>query len=169
MITRPTESREGVKGQLLLAESRGSASVGVWGNAPIISRATSMSNALNKGAGSEASLPVTSRVRRRALKLLFRPTVLCRARWARPRCWAFDHSWSIPQKGISPLRRRKRGFSVSPLPPSGRHPRNLTFSAAENHALQKGLYNTQDCASSGANIFVSKTCFPPEKRAGLRV
>ena len=30
-----------------------------------------MPNALNKGAGSEASLPVTLRVRRRALKLLF--------------------------------------------------------------------------------------------------
>jgi len=30
-----------------------------------------MPNALNKGAGSEASLPVISRVRRRAPKLLF--------------------------------------------------------------------------------------------------
>ena len=30
-----------------------------------------MPNALNKGAGSEASLPVTLRVRRRAPKLLF--------------------------------------------------------------------------------------------------
>ena len=30
-----------------------------------------MSNALNKSAGSEASLPVTLRVRRRAPKLLF--------------------------------------------------------------------------------------------------
>ena len=67
-----------------LAESRGSASGGVWGNAPTVSRATSLSNALNKGAGSEASLPVTSRVRRRAPKLLYRPTVQCRAKWARP-------------------------------------------------------------------------------------
>ncbi|MEE0163019.1 MAG: hypothetical protein UE029_01790, partial [Christensenellales bacterium] len=33
--------------------------------------AISISNALNKGAGSEASLPVTLRVRRRAPKLLF--------------------------------------------------------------------------------------------------
>ena len=37
-----------------------------------------------KGAGSEASLPVTSRVLRRAPKLLYRPTVQCRAKWARP-------------------------------------------------------------------------------------
>ena len=56
-----------------LAESRGSASGGVWGNAPTVPRATSMPNVLNKGAGSEASLPVTLRVRRRAHKLLFPP------------------------------------------------------------------------------------------------
>ena len=58
-----------------------------------------MSNALNKGAGSEASLPVTSRSRRSAPKLLFRPTQHCRARWARPTsrgsdsascCWSFS-------------------------------------------------------------------------------
>ena len=36
-----------------------------------------------KGAGSEASLPVTLRVRRRAPKLLFQPIQHCRARWAR--------------------------------------------------------------------------------------
>ena len=58
-----------------------------------------MSNALNKGAGSEASLPVTSRSRRSAPKLLFRLTQHCRARWARPTsrgsdsascCWSFS-------------------------------------------------------------------------------
>ena len=47
-----------------LAESRGSASGGVWGNAPTVPRATSMPNVLNKGAGIEASLPVTLRIRR---------------------------------------------------------------------------------------------------------
>ena len=46
---------------------------GVWGNASTVPRATSTSKALNKGAGSEASLPVTLRVRRRAPKLLFSP------------------------------------------------------------------------------------------------
>ena len=59
-------ARKGSRGKFPLAESRGSASGGVWGNAPIVPRATSMPNALNKGAGSEASLPVTLRVRRRA-------------------------------------------------------------------------------------------------------
>ena len=37
-----------------------------------------------KGAGSEASLPVTLRVRRRAPKLHIRPLAHCRAKWARP-------------------------------------------------------------------------------------
>ena len=64
-------ARKGSRGKFPLAESRGSASGGVWGNAPIVPRATSMRNALSKGAGSEASLPVTLRVRRRAPKLLF--------------------------------------------------------------------------------------------------
>ena len=76
MKARPTQSRKGVKGdfvpfRLPLAGSRDIVPCGVWGNAPIVPRATSIANALNKGAGSEASLPVTLRVRRRAPKLLF--------------------------------------------------------------------------------------------------
>ena len=68
MKARPTQSRKGVKGGL---RPFSSVPCGVWGNAPTVSRATSISNALNKGAGSEASLPLTLRVRRRAPKLLF--------------------------------------------------------------------------------------------------
>ena len=43
-----------------------------------------MLNALNKGAGSEASLPVTLRIRRCAPSLLHPPLAHCRAKWARP-------------------------------------------------------------------------------------
>ena len=92
MKARPTQSRGGVKGQLPLAGSRDSVPCGVWGNAPTVPRATSIANALNKGAGSEASLPVTSRFLRSAPKLLFRLLMLCRARWARPNGWSFKHS-----------------------------------------------------------------------------
>ena len=82
-------ARKGSRGdfvpfRLPLAESRGGASGGVWGNAPTVPRATISPNALNKGAGSEASLPVTLRVRRRAPKLHIRPLAHCRAKWARP-------------------------------------------------------------------------------------
>ncbi|MEE0021832.1 MAG: hypothetical protein UEW60_12675, partial [Christensenellales bacterium] len=44
---------------------------GVWGNAPTVPRPTNPKEPVNKGAGSEASLPVTLRVRRLAPKLLF--------------------------------------------------------------------------------------------------
>ena len=71
MKVRPTQSRKGVKGQLPLAGSRDSVPCGVCGNAPTVSRALNSKGTVNKGAGSEASLPVTLRVRRRALKLLF--------------------------------------------------------------------------------------------------
>ena len=66
-------------------------------------------NRHNKGAGSEASLPVTLRVLRRAPKLLFPPLAHCRASWARPNSMTADHSWSFPQAGVSPLRRRPKG------------------------------------------------------------
>ena len=67
---RPTQSRGGVKGQLPLAGSRDSVPCGVWGNAPTVPRPTNPKEVANKGAGSEASLPLTLRVRRRAPKLL---------------------------------------------------------------------------------------------------
>ena len=103
MEEKPTQSREGVKGQLPLAESRGGASGGVWGNAPTVPRVTSMPNALNKGAGSEASLPVTLRSRRSAPKLLYPLLAHCRAKWARPHsrsttpCPCFPPSKWIPK------------------------------------------------------------------------
>jgi len=54
-----------------LAGCRDSVPAGVWGNAPTVPWAANSKEAANKGAGSEASLPVTLRVRRRAPKLLF--------------------------------------------------------------------------------------------------
>ena len=56
-----------------LAGCRDSVPAGVWGNAPTVPRPTNPKEAACKGAGSEASLPVTLRVRRRAPKLLFPP------------------------------------------------------------------------------------------------
>ena len=69
-------ARKGSRGDFVpfhfpLAGCRGGAPAGAWGNAPTVPRTTGMPNALNKGAGSEAFLPVTLRVRRRAPKLLF--------------------------------------------------------------------------------------------------
>ena len=84
MKTKSTQSRGGVKGGFPLAGSRGSAPCGVWGNAPTVPRATNPKEASNKGAGSEASLPVTLRSRRSAPKPLYPLLAHCRAKWARP-------------------------------------------------------------------------------------
>ena len=121
MEKKLTQSREGVKGQLPLAESRGSASGGVWGNAPTVPRQTYSKEAANKGAGSEASLPVTSRVLRRAPKLLIRPTVLCRAKWARPCCWSERTSWSLSQAGDFASAEASRGLCGRPRHPFAVH------------------------------------------------
>ena len=85
-----------------LAGSRGSAPCGVWGNAPTVPRPTNSKEAANKGAGSEASLPVTSRSRRSAPKPLYPLLAHCRAKWARPHsrsttpCPCFPPSKRIP-------------------------------------------------------------------------
>ena len=97
MKARPTQSRKGIKGgtsSLFVCPLQGqgeglrpfssapcrvkgglrpfsSAPCGVWGTAPTVPRPTNPKKVANKGAGSEASLPVTLRVRRRASKLLF--------------------------------------------------------------------------------------------------
>ena len=103
MEEKPTQSRKGVKGGFPRAGSRGSAPCGVWGNAPTVPRATNSKKAANKGAGSEASLPVTLRVLRRAPKLLYPLLAHCRAKWARPHsrstapCPCFPPSKRIPK------------------------------------------------------------------------
>ena len=102
-------SRKRVKGQCPLQGQGAELPCGVWGNAPTVPRATSMPNALNKGAGSEASLPLTLRVRRRAPKPLYPQLAYCRARWARPCSWSYNQSCSFAQAGVSRLRARPKG------------------------------------------------------------
>ena len=97
------------------------------GQRPNCSSSNLLKGRSQQGAGSEASLPLTSRVLRRAPKPLYTTTVLCRAKWARPSCWSCDHSRSFPNAGISPLRRRVGGFAVAPDTPSQRTPMLLNF------------------------------------------
>ena len=98
-----------VKGQCPLRGQGAELPCGVWGNAPTVPRATSMPNALNKGAGSEASLPVTLRFRRSAPKPLHPQLAYCRAKWARPCSWSYNQSCSFAQAGVSRLRARPKG------------------------------------------------------------
>ena len=111
-------ARKGSRGKFPLAGSRDSVPCGVWGNAPTVFRATNSKETANKGAGSEASLPVTSRVRRRAPKPLYQPSAHCRAKWARPSCWSFRHSGSFPKRRDFAPAGARRGALRSPTTPS---------------------------------------------------
>ena len=88
MKEKTTESREGVKGGIPPCGVKGRSSLVGFGATPqLLVVKPTMPNALKLGnlvAGSEASLPVTSRVRRRAPNLLYPPLAHCRAKWARP-------------------------------------------------------------------------------------
>ena len=64
-------AKKRVKGESPLRGQGAELPCGVWGNAPTVLRATNPKEVANKGAGSEASLPVTLRIRRCAPKLLF--------------------------------------------------------------------------------------------------
>ena len=87
---RPTQSRGGVKGEtsslfLFPLRSPEAAPLVGFGATPQLFLVKSIQREKStKGAGSEASLPVTLRIRRCAPKLLYPPLAYCRARWARP-------------------------------------------------------------------------------------
>ena len=134
MVEMPTQSRGGVKGQLPLAGSRDSVPCGVWGNAPTVPRQTNSKGTAHKGAGSEASLPVTSRVLRRAPKPLYPTTVLCRAKWARPSCWSCDHSRSFPNAGDFASAEASRGLCDRPRHPFAADTPPLDFSRSKGNA-----------------------------------
>ena len=149
MKKRPTQSREGVKGGFPLAGSRGSAPCGVWGNAPTVPRATSISNALNKGAGSEASLPVTLRSRRSAPKRLYPLLAHCRARWARP------HSCSTTPCPCLPLQTDTQPPKVTRKPAAQNRwlfssPEIFTFSAPPDESAGTSARSPQTRTSWGA-------------------
>ena len=115
MKKKSTQSRGGVKGGFPLAGSRDSVPCGVWGNAPTVSRPTNPKEAANKGAGSEASLPVTLRFLRSAPKLLYPSLAHCRVKWTRPRSWSFRHNRSFLQAGDFASAEATKGLSDRPL------------------------------------------------------
>ena len=82
---------------------------GVWGNASTVFRALNSKEAPNKGAGSEASLPVTLRIRRCAPKLLYQLLTHCRANGRGHAAGLADIAALSRKQEISPLRRRPKG------------------------------------------------------------
>ena len=97
MKEKPTESRGGVKGGFPLAGSRGGAPLWGLGQRPNCCAGDKFQGSRQQGAGSEASLPVTSRSRRSAPKPLCPLLAHCRVKWARP------HSRSTTPRPCFPL------------------------------------------------------------------
>ncbi len=111
------------RGQGAIAPCRVKGQRPLWGlgQRPNCSASNLLKGRSQQGAGSEASLPVTSRVLRRAPKLLIRPTVLCRAKWARPCCWSERASWSLSQAGDFAPAGASRGLCGRPRHPFAVH------------------------------------------------
>ena len=90
MVVRPTQSRGGVKGETSslflfpLRSPEAAPLVGLGATPQLFLVKSIQREKSTKGAGSEASLPVTLRIRRCTPKLLYPSTQHCRARWARP-------------------------------------------------------------------------------------
>ena len=85
MEEKPTQSRERGQGGNSPLRSPEAAPLVGFGATPQLFLVKSIQREKStKGAGSEASLPVTSRSRRSAPKLLYPQLAYCRARWARP-------------------------------------------------------------------------------------
>ena len=84
MEEKPTQSRERVKGGTPLRGQGAAPLVGFGATPQLFHGQPVCQSRSTKGAGSEASLPVTLRSRRSAPKLLYPPLAHCRARWARP-------------------------------------------------------------------------------------
>ena len=107
-----------------------------------------------KGAGSEASLPVTLRSRRSAPQAALSITCTLSRPLARPQRWSSRHSMTFPQAGISRLQARPEGFAVAPDTPSQRSPMQLDFYrnislriCRRNHALPQWICG---CLKKGA-------------------
>ena len=145
MKEKPTESREGVKGgtsSLFISplQGQGTASLVGFGATPqLLLVKPTQRKKTSKVAAAKRPAPKLRASSDAPPKLLYSPSMLCRARWARPRCWACDYSCSFPQAGFSPLRRRGGGFAVAPSTPSQHTlPCGLTFAAAgENRARDR--------------------------------
>ena len=99
MEEKPTQSREWEsRGSKTLWQGQGAAPLVGFGATPqLFHGRPAFQTRSTKGAGSEASLPVTLRSRRSAPKPLYPLLAHCRAKWARP------HSRSTTPRPCFPL------------------------------------------------------------------
>ena len=140
MRVSSTQSRKGVKGQLPLAESRGSASGGVWGNAPTVPRQTYSKEEVNKVQAAKRPCPKLCASSDAPPSCSF-DQLCCVAPNGRDRtAWLPVIAGLFRKQGNSPLRRRgggnenRRSLRSPPTPLRSAHPCFLVFIVAGDFA-----------------------------------
>ena len=111
MEKKPTQSREWEsRGSKTLWRGQGAAPLVGFGATPQLFRGRPVCQTRStKGAGSEASLPVTLRSRRSAPKPLYPLLAHCRAKWARPHsCSTTPCPYFPPPNGYPNPKRYKK-------------------------------------------------------------
>ena len=153
-----------------LAESRGSASGGVWGNAPTAPRATSMPNVSNKRR-RQRSVPASNfaRPQTRPQLALFNIYAVSRQMGATEQMVFQTQSIFSASRGISPLLRRPKGnenrrtSAIARWKPSGAPPCYLVFNGdkvtgGSNHPYRQ--CSAQMCAGKFRKSAVFASAHP---------
>ena len=152
MEKKPTQSRKREsRGSKTLWRGQGAAPLVEVGATPQLFHGRPVCQARStKGAGSEASLPVTLRSRRSAPKRLYPLLAHCRAKWARPHsrsttpcpCFSPTNGYPTPKGHKKNQRHKTAGFFNSP--------EIFTFSAPPDESAGTSARSPQTRTSWGA-------------------
>ena len=160
MEKKPTQSRERVKGGTPL-RGQGAAPLVGFGATPQLFRGRpAFQSRSTKGAGSEASLPVTLRSRRGAPKLLCPLLAHCRAKWARPHsrftapcpCFPPPNGYPTPKDTRKPATQNRWFFQSPEIFTSSAPPDESAGTSArspQTRTLWGAVHAARDSAPTG--------------------
>ncbi len=162
MEEKPTQSREWEsRGSKTLWQGQGTASLVGFGATPQLFRGRpAFQTRSTKGAGSEASLPVTLRSRRSAPKLLCPLLAHCRARWARPHsrstapcpCFSPPNGYPTPKNTRKPAAQNRWLFQSPEIFTSSAPPDESAGTSArspQTRTLWGAVHAARDSAPTG--------------------
>ena len=160
MEEKPTQSRERVKGGTPLRGQGAAPLVGFGATPQLFHGQPVCQSRSTKGAGSEASLPVTLRSRRSAPKLLYPPLAHCRARWARPHsrsttprpCFPPPNGYPTPKDTRKPAAQNRWFFQSPEIFTSSAPPDEAAGTSArspQTRTLWGAVHAARDSAPTG--------------------
>jgi len=160
MEEKPTQSRERVKGGTPLRGQGAAPLVGFGATPQLFHGQPVCQSRSTKGAGSEASLPVTLRSRRSAPKLLYPPLAHCRARWARPHsrsttprpCFPPPNGYPTPKDTRKPAAQNRWFFQSPEIFTSSAPPDESAGTSArspQTRTLWGAVHAARDSAPTG--------------------